>query len=394
MLVVAQPVRAQLTCGDAVLDIGEQCDEGGANGSAASCCNADCTFRAAGETCRAAADVCDAEEQCSGVDGACPADDVALAGTPCRAAVDVCDAPESCDGISTACPGDAVEPPTTACRAALDVCDLAENCDGATVACPPDAKSTALCRASAGACDIAEFCDGVADACPANGFQPNGTSCADTHFCNGAETCQAGVCTNGPLPCLICEETSQRCLNEFCPAAPLACRRAVKSSLRLRNFQDDDRHDKLAWKMSRGPSTSVAELSDPRANARYTLCLYAGTAPATLIQEMSVGPRPFAWTPRPANGWLPAPPDGDGFNYVDPPARQAGAYRIRLRPSDAGRTRITVRGRGVNLGDPLYTSALPLPVTVQLINHETGICWDGMYEHPRQNSVDSFKALR
>src|SRR5512139_131883 len=73
-VLVAGAARAQVVCGDGVLAPGEQCDEGLANGSAGSCCNADCTFRSAGAICRSAADACDADELCSGVDGACPAD--------------------------------------------------------------------------------------------------------------------------------------------------------------------------------------------------------------------------------------------------------------------------------------------------------------------------------
>src|SRR5262245_18670454 len=98
-LATVAPSHAQLPCGDGVLDSGEQCDEGVANGTSGSCCNADCTFRSGGEICRPAADSCDAVEQCSGADGACPADDVEPSGVACRAAADVCDTAESCDGV-------------------------------------------------------------------------------------------------------------------------------------------------------------------------------------------------------------------------------------------------------------------------------------------------------
>jgi uncharacterized delta-60 repeat protein len=56
------------TCGDAVLDAGERCDDGAANGTAASCCTADCTTRADGSAC-ATGNACVEREACSA--GAC-----------------------------------------------------------------------------------------------------------------------------------------------------------------------------------------------------------------------------------------------------------------------------------------------------------------------------------
>jgi hypothetical protein len=57
-------------CGDGVVNgVGEQCDLGGANGSATSCCNSNCTFRAAAQVCRASAGVCDPQEVCTGGSG-------------------------------------------------------------------------------------------------------------------------------------------------------------------------------------------------------------------------------------------------------------------------------------------------------------------------------------
>ncbi|MCX6709936.1 MAG: hypothetical protein NTV63_03240, partial [Candidatus Woesearchaeota archaeon] len=53
------------------------------------------------------------------------------------------------------------------------------------------------CRASAGVCDVEEYCSGTSTLCPADNFQPLGTSCSDGNFCNGAETCNEGICISG-----------------------------------------------------------------------------------------------------------------------------------------------------------------------------------------------------
>lgn len=54
---------------------------------------------------------------------------------------------------------------------------------------------------------------------------------------------------------------------------------------------------------------------------------------------------------------------------------------------------IRVGGKGESLPDPTLGS-LAAPVTVQLINSETGVCWQSTYSDSdiSQNSVDQFKA--
>jgi hypothetical protein len=215
-------------CGDGVVDSGEECDLGPANGTATSCCTTLCEFRAAGNTCRAVAGPCDMAETCTGTSDTCPADgfkasnvvcrpvagacDVAEtcsgtgpncpgdsfqpAGTVCRAASGICDVAEFCDGNGPTCPADGVAPAGTQCRAATGDCDLAESCDGSNPTCPPDGvKPTGtVCRASAGTCDQAETCDGANVACPPDAFAPDGTACNDGSPCTNNDACFRGAC--------------------------------------------------------------------------------------------------------------------------------------------------------------------------------------------------------
>ena len=79
-------------CGNGVVDTSatftgitsEQCDQGGLNGTAGSCCTSTCQFRAAGQVCRAVAGVCDVQETCTGAAATCPADAFVPNTTPCR----------------------------------------------------------------------------------------------------------------------------------------------------------------------------------------------------------------------------------------------------------------------------------------------------------------------
>lgn len=66
------PAVALATCGDGVLDGGEECDLGIHNGNATSCCTAACALRPSGEICRPAAGVCDVDDACDGANPQCP----------------------------------------------------------------------------------------------------------------------------------------------------------------------------------------------------------------------------------------------------------------------------------------------------------------------------------
>jgi cysteine-rich repeat protein len=237
------PAQCTPSCGNSVLDAGEQCDDGGTqNGD---CCSSTCQFESPATECRAAADACDEAESCTGSSGACPTDAFAPDTTECRAAADVCDVAEFCTGASVACPSDGFEPETTECRASAGACDPAESCSGTGAACGADLKSTAECRAVGGSCDVAEFCDGIGNdcpsdtfepdttecrastgvcdlaencsgsgaSCPADGFQPDGSVCLDADVCNGDEECQTGICTAGPL--LDCDDADP-CTADSC----------------------------------------------------------------------------------------------------------------------------------------------------------------------------------
>jgi len=76
LAVMAAPAAAQLSplCGNGVLNLGEECDNGDANSLPGSCCNSLCRFRPVGTVCRYAADPCDAVERCTGDSPLCPAD--------------------------------------------------------------------------------------------------------------------------------------------------------------------------------------------------------------------------------------------------------------------------------------------------------------------------------
>ena len=86
------------SCGNGVLDYGEECDDGGT--VAGDCCSAICQFEQAGSICRASTGICDSEETCSGVSGTCPSDSLEPVGAACTDDGDVC-TDDECDGLGT-----------------------------------------------------------------------------------------------------------------------------------------------------------------------------------------------------------------------------------------------------------------------------------------------------
>ena len=168
--------------------------------------------------------------------------------------------------------------------------------------------------------------------------------------------------TNTPIP-------------PFCPPSPAdGCRSAGKSNLLIKN-ESDDAKDKLIWKWLYGQSTTEAELGAPQTARTYGLCIYTANGPLLGVE-----------VPPSATKWV-------GFKYKDDSGAADGIQKIVLKGSAENKTKILVKGKGVNLPDPTLGSVMA-PVRVQLINDETSLCFEATFDLSTitKNKVDMFKA--
>ena len=143
------------------------------------------------------------------------------------------------------------------------------------------------------------------------------------------------------------------------------CRGSGTSILLLKNPTGDN--DKLTWKWLKGAATAAPEFGDPTTSTDYALCIYAGTS-AGLIVEADVAMSSTLWTSAGAKG----------FKYTDAAGSADGIQKVVLAAGAAGKAKVLVKGKGANLPDP-PAGPFSLPVTVQLVNSSTSVCFEAVY---------------
>lgn len=198
--------------------------------------------------------------------------------------------------------------------------------------------------------------------CQHNPLAP-GASCDDDSPCTQYDSCDgSGTCV-GNLP-------------------HLDCRAAGGASLTIRNDAQNSR-DAVDFKWGKGAAVELFELGDPRTTTDYTLCIFDGNGRLKLSANV------------PAGGlcgdndcWKA---NNKGYQYADKLRLADGIGKIRLGSGAAGKSQVQVRGQGRFLSLP----TLPLAggtTRVQVINDETGVCFDAQFASPKSNTEKKFQA--
>jgi hypothetical protein len=165
----------------------------------------------------------------------------------------------------------------------------------------------------------------------------------------------------------------------LCGAAPSGgCRLALKSLFLVKDVTPDLK-DKMVWKWVVGASTGQADFADPLTTATFALCMYADGG-STFLAQTLVPPNATTW----------APISTSGYKYIDKLGTEDGIQKIVLKGSLIDKAKAIVKGKGDNL--PTITPPLTTPVVVQLVNSDTGICWEATYNTTLSNQIGLFKA--
>jgi len=235
------------------------------------------------------------------------------------------------------------------------------DCDG----CDSNCTDTATCGngiiCGAEQCDDANVVDG--DCCSsACAFEAGGSPCSDGHLCTNLDACDGlGGCAGVAVPSLSCRATitSNRALLQLKRGA-VAARNQIK------------------WKWAKGEETLSSSFGDPRSTADYALCLYDASLAAQPVMEVGIPAGSMLWRS-----------NSKGFKFKDLNGTSAGATSLQLVSGVAGRSAMSLQGKGALLPFP----ALPLtaPVTVQLGNRH-GECWGASFGMPTRSDAFQFKA--
>lgn len=263
-------------------------------------------------------------------------------------------------------------------------------CTGEPSICTPDDLDTC---SDGDACTIGETCSG--------GWCQTGTP--NTSCTNGDGCCPSG-CAFGndddcpppiPTPTLTATRTPTptptltATATPTCAAAPVGgCRTPAvggKASLQLKEASLDTK-DQLQWKWSQGSVTTKADYGAPTTSTPYQLCIYNGTP--TLILGATIPPGGMCGTTTLKPCWKDK---ATGFDYKDKALTPAGIEQLKLKEGlFAGKAQIQVKGKGSLLDDP--TIPLVQPITVQLNNTSSGLCWEATYSAPAtKNEAGQFK---
>jgi len=203
--------------------------------------------------------------------------------------------------------------------------------------------------------DAGEACDdgnaSPGDCCSSTcTLEGDGSPCDDGNACTFGDQCSGSTCAGSANP-------------------PSACRLAAKSTFVIRSTNRT-----LDWKWTKGAATTVADVPAQQ----YTLCISDSAAATTsLSTRSSCGTQPCFRL------------SGTRTTYKDRPAGGDGIASLVLKAGVAGRSAVTLSGKGPNVALP----QLPLtpPALVRLVG-ANGTCFEAEYMTFRVNDGTGFRA--
>lgn len=148
-----------------------------------------------------------------------------------------------------------------------------------------------------------------------------------------------------------------------------SCRSAERGQLTISDKSNNDK-DSFQWSWSRGQNTTQAEFGAPTVTTGYDICVYAGDSNPLMV--LSVAASSLDWVATGSDGTK-------GYAFNDDMAMSDGVTKITLTSSDAGNSKISVKGKGLSLPMPTLGS-LSVPITVQLQRSDSSQCFESVFD--------------
>lgn len=162
-----------------------------------------------------------------------------------------------------------------------------------------------------------------------------------------------------------------------CNAAPLpGCKLPApgKAAFQLKKHASDDTKDQLQWKWGNGAVTSMTDLGHPDTTDFYQLCAYGN---GTLVMDGTVTPGGTCAGGKPC--WKAKP---TSFAFKDKSRAPDGIEQLQLSSSLVpGKSKIGLKGKGSLLHMPPSLLGVAAPIRVQLVR-PGGPCWEAVYSAP------------
>jgi predicted phosphodiesterase len=151
------------------------------------------------------------------------------------------------------------------------------------------------------------------------------------------------------------------------PTPATGCAAAVKGKLSLKTNADPARN-KWSWKWKDG-TVDAADVGDPTTQTDLAVCVYDAAGP---LVGGAVPPAVAEWSPI-----------KNGFQYKDRLEARHGLQKIKVKLGVGSKAQLQAKAKGTGVGTP--TTPATFPVTAQLVNLDTGACWQSVFATFKKN---------
>jgi hypothetical protein len=150
------------------------------------------------------------------------------------------------------------------------------------------------------------------------------------------------------------------------PAPASGCTTGGRSKITVVSH-DDDSKDSWRWKWTDGP-VDAAEFGSPSGQTDLAVCVYDGRG---VLVGGSI-PHGATWKST-----------GTVLLYNDKALTHHGIQRIKVKLDPTTRGQIQVKAKGGSLDVPSLPAVFP--ITAQLVNLDSGACWESTFATPKTN---------